>query len=54
MTWNIRRKRKSAVMKGGKGTNFQGKTNNLFFRYYLRNLKKKANVTIKVENKEGY
>ena len=52
--WNIRGKRKSALVKRGKGTNFQGKTNNLFFRYYLRSLKKKANVTIKVENKEGY
>ena len=27
--------RKSALMKHGEGTNFQGKTNKRFFRYYI-------------------
>ena len=48
--------RKSALMKHGEGTNFQGKTNKRFFRYYIykKFLNILANVAIKVVDKKGY
>ena len=38
----------------GREQTFKAKQITYFFRWYLRSLQKKANVTIKVENKEGY
>ena len=50
--------RKSALMKHGEGTNFQGKTNKRLFRYYIYIYKKflniLANVAIKVVDKKRY
>ena len=49
--------RKSAqLMKHGEGTNFQGKTNKRFFRYYIykKFLNILANVAIKVVDKKRY
>ena len=48
--------RKSALMKHGEGTNFQGKTNKRFFRYYIYKtfLNILANVAIKVVDKKRY
>lgn len=48
--------RKSALMKRGEGTNFQGKTNKRFFRYYIYKnfLNILAYVAIKVVDKKGY
>ena len=43
-------------MKRGEGTNFQGKTNKRFFRYYIYKnfLNILAYVAIKVVDKKGY
>ena len=47
--------RKSALMKHGEGTNFQGETNKRFFRCYIykKFFNILANVAIKVVDKKG-
>ena len=48
--------RKSALKGHGEGTNFQGKTNERFFRCYIykKFLNILENVAIKVVDKKGY